>query len=242
MWTLITDTKKYSFRLWLWFGGFCFVLVLIQSWTGKLNGIMGLAWLWYFACLGPGLALLLIAVLQDRQSTLLISRTAHRVVIGFAFIYLLLALLTLLGEPLATYGRLSIQAYRQQSFLWLLPLEVALLLAYGLLFWSKRNRLFQKMSINDLALQKADHWGSLHEENKQKALQLIAKGHIEEALGLVSEHFRKTGLGDLSAITLLQAQWNRNKEKQQLGLLAEEEAQRYQNRQMVALLEIIQKN
>ncbi len=240
MWLRITHTKKNCLFKWLGFSLAVFILTLWQTFSGSLEGILLLAWGWFAGNLIPGLTMLLLAVLLDRQLARLIPRTAHRVLVGLTLVYLLAVLITLILEPAVTGNpALNMEEYRYHSFLWLVPLQFLLLIGYSMLFFWKKMFLYpNEVEVRRVARSEMESETGPHQELRKKILNRIAENKIEEALQEVADTIQVTGIGNLEGVVILQARWRENKRQEQLDLQSPEQLQRNYNQIAVDLMEL----
>ncbi|MEO0337622.1 MAG: hypothetical protein AAF242_00265 [Bacteroidota bacterium] len=242
MWKLVQDSKWSVARWWFIVSGLCFLLLLTQTLNGTLSNILGLAWLWFFLCLGIGLVVVLFLLLKKEKPNLLIARRHHRLAMAFTIGYLLLVLFTVLGEGLFTQNALSLLDYRRQSLLWLLPTEALLLLIYYLAYFDRNNEIIRKPSLEVVATKAAGQYTAPHQAFKQEALELMAKAKTEEVFLVLQKAYENAKAELPEKLILLQAQWNKTTENERLGLITYDTAQTYRNRNNLALLEWIRKS
>ncbi|GJM32074.1 MAG: hypothetical protein DHS20C18_10750 [Saprospiraceae bacterium] len=243
MWLLLSKTKKGGLKIWGIFLVLVTGLTFLQTLTGQLAEMNILGWCWTGINLLPGFLILFISVLMDRESSKLITQFAHRMLLGLTTIYLLLLLSTLLAEPFATKGTLSMQEYRLRSFWWLLPYQLILIGGYYLLFFRKKP-IFQpdQSAIIKMAGKEAIKWAEIQDSLRQECFQLIAKGKVETALEKLKENIDETGIGDPEKVILLQNQYNENRNNQRMNLISMDEWQRSQSRISLALMELLRQN
>lgn len=242
MWVLLSATKKKCWRTWLLFVGLILALSLVQTISGKLDGIMLFAWTLIGAMILPGFISVYISILLDRQSARIIPKEVSLILQWGTRFYLLILLITLMAEgSVVSFSSLSMYEYRMKSLIWIIPIELILVIGYFLIFF-KREALFQPNveAIKKIAAQHAEKWGEKHIALKEECLELISKAEVEEALALYKKEIKETGVGDLNKVILLESQFNENKQKVTLGINSPEESQRTQNRIMMAFIQLLE--
>ncbi len=242
MWVLLSKTKKIALTIWSVLLVLITGLTLLQTLTGQLSGMTGFAWMWTGIHLLPGFVVLFLSIMLDRQPARLVPQFAHRTLIGLTTLYLLLVLITLLAEPFATRGALSMWAYRQQSFGWLVPIQLILLVGYYLLFFKKKP-IFQpgESDITLMAKKEAIKWGDIQDQLRKECFELIAQGKLDQALEKLQTSIDQTGIGDPEQVYLLQSQYVENRNNQRMNLVSMEEYQRTQSRIALALMELLRR-
>lgn len=239
MWVLLSETKRKCWRIWLAIPGLVISLSLFQTFNGKLDGAIALAWIVIGLMVLPGFLIIYLAMLLDRQTTRFIPKHVSLVLRYGTLLYLLLVLMNFLAETaVVAFSSISMYEYRLQSLIWTLPAEGLLLAGYFLIFF-KKQALFQpdENAIKAIASQQAEKWGKQYIELKEKCLELISKAEIQEAMTLYKNDIQKTGIGDLNTLILLEGQLHENQQKMTLGLISPEDSQRTQNRIMLALIQ-----
>ncbi len=201
-----------------------------------------LAWSWLLLSTLPGLVILVVATMRDRQSARIIPRFNHRTLVWSTAAYLFLVLLTLLAEGWATREARSMVAYRYQSFLWLLPLEGLLLAGYALSLWSKNaNFLSRQHEIGEVAGKEAERWAERHNPFREKAFERIEKGDVGTAIDLTVEHIKESDVGDLNEAILLQSRYQEHQKSIRMNIISHEEAGIERNKITLALMELIRR-
>ncbi len=154
---------------------------------------------------------------------------------------MLLALLTLLSEPFATRGELSMVQYLTQSYWWLLPMEAILLAGYGLVFFRK-DSIFKpnEQIILDFAVQKAADWKGQGNSLRQQCFELIAANKLSSVFSIMKKQFEKTDRNDLNAVVLLENQFTEISRQRDLNLVEREEAQISLNRIVMGLMNLVE--
>ena len=240
MWILIAESKKRCWRLWAIFSLLLLGLTLVQSISGKLLDMLSFSWLWLMLNLLPGLLMILIAHLKDQQSARVLPAKAHWAIWGSTLLYLLVLLITLLAEQLATSSTVSMKVYRMNALLWLFPFQGVLLLGYILLYYRKKAlfRLNQQAIVQAAGIQ-AKKWSEKENAMRESCFQLIAAGKVDEALTKFKQHVETTGIGDLNQVVLLESQLGQNQKNLRNNLISFDEGDRTRNRIIMALMDLI---
>lgn len=242
MWSLLSITKRLCLRIWLGFFAVLLTITLVQTITGAVAKMTVVAWSWLLLTTLPGLLFLMIAVMRDRQSARVIPRFNHRTLIWSTAAYLSLVLLTLLAEEWATREELSMVEYRNQSFLWLAPLEVLLLTGYAISLWSKNtNFLSRQHDIGEVAEKEAELWAERHNSFREKAFEHIKKGEIGTAISLTVAHIEQTDIGDLNEGIHLQSRYQEHQRNKRMNIITNEHAETERNKITLALMELIRR-
>lgn len=125
----------------VWFAGAAvvFLLLLVQTLTGKYGDHAGAAWGWLMPAILPTLSLITGAIAYNaskpkRDTT--VDRLAYRVALGLSVFYLALLLTTLLVEPLIRATPLQLL---EMSDFWLGPVQGLVGLSLGAFFVSARD-------------------------------------------------------------------------------------------------------
>ncbi len=234
---LINETRAKCWRAWRSLPPVLILLFFIQTVSGRLHPEAPRAWAWLLAGLLPGLAVLWGSMWLNRHPAKLIQQTLHQALVGGSWFYLALLVLTPLAEPFAQMGGQSTVEFLQTSWLWLLPTQALLVVAYILAFLRK-DALFRPDArlISAFAKEKAGH---AQNDAQKQAFQLIAAGQLEQALNLVAGHLEQYGSTDHSAVILLQGEWATAVRNRALNLVDPDTAQRQINRITMGLLHLI---
>lgn len=224
---LLADTRKKLLWLWLGFTAALVLLVFVQTLTGKLEDIEGTAWAWVFAHLLPSLLLLFAAVLLNKNPSKVLLRATFRAVYAGALAYLLMLVLSLFVLPVAT-ANWSIEEYLGKSYLWLMPFQVVLLLAFAVLYFRKEAHFRPNATIMEQYVSKkaefAQRTGNLAQV--QAFRMLITDG----GLGAALEHLRSHLPAASNDIAVLQNQYAEWTKQRDLNLLSPDALQRELNR------------
>lgn len=226
--------------IWVTFSAIIVGLTLLQTITGKLESITAFGWWWVCVNLIPGLLVLFIAVLLDRQTTNSIPGFVHRSLWMGALIYLSLVLITLLAEQAAISGSLSIKAYRSYSFGWLIPFQGLLLIGFYLVFFRAKPLFFpDEKTIVTIADKQAKLWREKQNQLREECFRLITAGRVGEVFDKISNSIKKNGAGDLDRLILLKNQFVENRRNIDLNLVSLDEGSRVQSRVIMALMNMI---
>ena len=154
----LKNIRRKLLYLWVGFSVPILLLVFVQTISGKFDGIVGAAWMWVAVNLLPVLTLLFVGALQNKHGSKVIQQFIFRIMLIFSVIYLLLLLITQFGLSAGT-GDQSIYEYFLQSYKWLVPFQMLLLLVFTALFY-KKQAVFQpneKIIKNYILKRKAEN-------------------------------------------------------------------------------------
>ena len=241
-WRLLSETRKQCILAALIGTALAVTLVFVQSVSGLLEGITALGWLWVMMVVLPALVVLWISILRNRYPAKIVHPTAHQTLVWGSWTYFLLALLTLLAEPLATRGSRSLQQYLTQSLWWTLPLELMLIAGYWLIFYRK-DSIFKadEKIILDFAAQKAATWEAKGNLLRQQCFELIASNDMPGAFSKMKAVFEKAGSAELNAIVLLEGQYNSLLRDRDLNVVDRDKSQIELNRIVMGVLNLGEK-
>lgn len=238
----LKNIRRKLLLLWVVFSIPILLLVFLQTISGKFEGILGAAWGWVAINLLPVLVLLFMGAMQNKHGDKVIQQFIFRIILLFSIIYLLLLLITQLSLSAGT-GHQSIYAYFMQSYKWLVPFQLILLLVFFSLFY-RRQALFQpnEKIIKNHFKEKAKT--ALDQKNvfRQVAFDKLIAGDFDELF----EHLKqKAGedAGDpdkLNQSVLLQSQYNDWKKNTEMNLIDTKDAQITLNRISMALVNLIE--
>ncbi len=237
----LKNIRRKLLLLWVVFSIPILLLVFLQTITGKFEGILGAAWGWVGINLLPVLALLFLGAMQNKHGDKVIQQFVFRVILIFSIIYLLLLLITQLALSAGT-GDQSIHAYFMQSYKWLVPFQVILLLVFFSLFY-RRQAMFQpnEKIIKDHFKEKAKTALEQNNAFRQTAFNQLIAGDFDELF----EHLKqqaKAVAGDsekLNESILLQSQYNEWKKNTDMNLIDTKDAQITLNRISMAVVNLI---
>ena len=239
MWILLTQTRKRCLWTWMILSGLITVLTLLQTITGELSGAATTAWTWILLNLYPGVAFLFLGVLRNRYPSKAIPRNLHLALWWCTFVYLLLALATILAEPLVIRPGRSTQQFLLDSYQWLLPPNVLLLGGYYQAF-IRRTPLFMpnESSILSLAAQEAGAWRKKGDLLRSRCFDEIAAGNVAAVFSILREqHSKNTQLQD--NLLVLEGEYNTVIQNRTMNITEPEEAQRQINRITLGVLNLI---
>ena len=235
---LLADTRKKLLWLWLSFTTIIIIFVLIQTLTGKLEDIVGTTWLWAFINLLPALVLLLVAVLLNTHPSKVVLKTAFQFVFIATLAYLLFVLGTQLAIPMATLNR-SIEEYLQQSYIWLLPFQATLIVAFSLIYFRKMP-LFRpnEKILLELVNKKAEYAKRTNNTLQQQAFDmLLADGKMNDFFAFLRTHLKE----DANDVVVVQGQYNEWTRQRDLNLSTPEELQIALNKLTLAGVNYVEK-
>jgi Effector-associated domain 11 len=235
---LLADTRKKLLWLWISFTAIITLFVLIQTLTGKLEGIVSSTWLWAFINLLPALVVLLIGVLLNKNPSKVVLKTAFQFIYIASLAYLLFVLGTQFAIPMAAINQ-SIEDYLKQSYIWLIPFQVILILAFSIIYFRKMPFFKPNEKILlELVNKKAEYAQRKGITSQEQAYEmLLADDKMNDLFEYLKTH-AKTGKND---ILLIQSQYNEWQRQRDLNLLLSEELQRELNRITLASINYIEK-
>jgi Effector-associated domain 11 len=242
IWILLADTRKKLLWAWLIFTAVFIGLVLFMTLTNRFEDIEGAAWLWALSSVLPMLAMLYGGVVMNPQPSKVIKKAYFQVIFYGAIAYLLLVLMTLFGLPmwLNNHPEGSVLDYFKQSYLWLIPFQIVLLVATWILYFQKTklDRPNKKILL-EYAQKKADYanrFGSLAQKRGFGSL-------LENDYPSVFESLEKnlTDKDDRNTALILSGQYTDLTEQRNLDTIEPAEAQRELNRITLVLVELIEK-
>jgi small-conductance mechanosensitive channel len=111
------------------------LIVLVQTVTGRYQGLEQQAWGWLLPSFMPTLGLVIGSLVAEakkaKQSTRMVDRFTGRLAVIVSIVYLTLLLMTLLASPLAESGPVP---FLLISHLWLAPVQTIVASLLGLFF------------------------------------------------------------------------------------------------------------
>ncbi len=239
MWTLLTQTRKTCLWLWLTFTAAITLLTFLQTALGRLEEIEPLAWLWVMVLLVPGLTLLFISVLLNRFPSKIVPKAVHLALWLSTLAYLLLALATILAEPMALMNGQSIEGHLKQSLWWMLPFNGLLLLGFWLAF-VRRAPLFvpDEKIILDVAGTQAEAARKKGNLTRSQCFEEVAAGNLPAAMEQLKQHLSE-GRSERNDLAVLMGEYKNLVRNKDLNTIEPAEAQRQLNRITMAVLNLI---
>lgn len=239
-WVFISKTRRWCFSISI----VVLLITLLQTLTGKYSDSIVWVWLLDLILIIPILVLLWINWNLRRFSGRIVSKTTHRIFVWGTIVYYLLILMAILSEPLLmhTYGWSGSQI-RIQSFFFLFPIEIILLLLYWLLFYKGKFQLIQDQNLLTEFIDQAG--GELLDSQddfvqlQKRCHDLIATNNLGEACQHMREFFENHHQRKVKDIVLLQRQFNESSYHFKMGLATYEQVQVVNNRIAFAILEIL---
>ena len=236
MWIPLSRTLRSCILIWIVTTVLVILLVLAQTLTGKLGEAAPTVWLWTALLLLPGLGLLLSGSVLNRHAGKLAPPAPNLLLKALTVLYMLLILLTLFFMLQNDHGLI---VYFRESYWWLAPLKILLLIAFWLAFWRKE-QLFQPDQRVILELAGARMKAAQAEGDRLRSVlfEAIAAGDMQKAFETMKQSRAPDDRvhADLAVLQGEFFQLNRNRD---LNLIAPAEAQRQLNRITVALINII---
>lgn len=241
MWVLISKTRTLNFKIWFAVLLIVFGLSLIQTITGKLEGILAFSWFWVCVNSLPGFIVLFLGVLKDRRAAKFIPGFVHKALLLVTILYLGFLLVSLLAESGATGADMSMRSYRMYSFFWLGPLQLIVMIGYAVFFLSPRQLFIPGESdINRAVEHVAKKSGSVRQEEKKAYYEDISNGELEKVLTKLKSILTNKGKrSELDYVILLLNQWNQNEREKHLNTIPQEAYSITRNRVTATLLELI---
>jgi hypothetical protein len=188
------------------------------------------------------LAVLFMGVTMNPQPSKVIRKATFQLVFYGALGYLLLTLATLLGLQawLGSHTEGGIADYFQQSYLWLVPFQLMLLVGAWMLYFQK-TKLFQpnEKILLEYAQKKADYAQRFGSLPQKQAFDFLLKNDYPALF----QHLQKnlTDTNDRNSSIILQGQYTGITEKSGFDTVDPAEAQREINRITLALVDVFEK-
>jgi effector-associated domain 11 (EAD11)-containing protein len=237
----LKNIRRNLLFLWTGFSVPILFLIFIQTINGKFDGIVGSAWAWVAINLLPILTLLFIGAIQNKHGDKVIQRFIFWIIFGFSFFYLAALLITQFGLSAGTGGK-SIYEYFMQSYKWLVPFQVILLLLFSLLFFKKQS-IFQpnekiiKNHFKEKAKTARDKKNTLQQTAFDKLIEGDFEGLFEQLKIQTKEVINDSD--KYNETVLLQSQYNEWKKNTEMNLIDTKDAQITLNRISMALVNLI---
>ncbi len=239
MLVLVKNIRKKLLFLWVGFSVPILLLVILQTITGKFDSVLGIAWVG--VNLLPVLMLLFIGAMQNKQGNKVIFRYIFWIILVFSIMYLSLLLLTQFGLSARPIGQ-TVNSYFLQSYKWLVPFQIFLLLVFSALFY-RRQALFQpnEKIIKNHLKEKAK---AAHNQNKtfqEEAFDKLSESDFENLFEQLKQH-TKDVINDSEKFNdtiLLQSRYSEWKKKTEMDLINTREAQIILNQISMALVNLI---
>jgi len=237
MWIPLSRTLRSCLLLWIITTVLVVLVVLAQTLTGKLGQAAPTVWLWTALLLLPGLGLLLSGSVLNRHAGKLTPPAPNLLLKALTALYMLLILLTLFFMLQNDHGLI---AYFQESYWWLAPLKILLLMAFWLAFWRKE-QVFQpdQRVILELAGARMKAAQAGGDQLRSVIFEAIAAGDMKKAFETTKQS-RPADDRSHADLSMLQGEYTELTRNRDLNLIAPAEAQRQLNRITVALINLIQ--
>ena len=237
MWIPLSRTLRSCLLLWIVTTVLVMLIVLAQTLTGKLGQAAPTVWTWAALLLLPGLGLLLSGSVLNRHAGKLAPPAPHFLLAALTVLYMLLILLTLFFMLQNDHGLI---AYFQESYWWLAPLKILLLMAFWLAFWRKE-QIFQPdqrviLELAGVRMQAAQAKG---DQLRSVLFEAIAAGDLGKAFETLKQS-RTPDDRSHADLAMLQGEFTELTRNRDLNLIAPADAQRQLNRITVALINLIQ--
>ncbi|MFK7806212.1 MAG: hypothetical protein AB8F74_00295 [Saprospiraceae bacterium] len=239
MLTLITKIRKQLLWIWIGFSMPVLVLIFIQTIAGKYVEIEMVPWIWVGVNLIPGFLVLMFGAMQNKNAGKFIQTFIYRIIVIAVIAYLGTILTTLLTMTAGTTEQ-SIADYFQQSYQWLLPFQLLLMVVFALLYFRKEAmfRPNEKMIKEHVTkeMKKATQKNNLAQ---QQAFELLVANNYSDLFQSLNQQFENENPQRNTQLLLLQTQHNDWEKKTSLGLVDNKEAQLTINRISMALIQLI---
>lgn len=237
----LKNIRRKLLFLWVGFSIPVLLLVFAQTISGKFDGIIGAAWGWVAVNLLPILVLLFMGAVQNKHGSKVIQQFIFRIILVFSVIYLLLLLITQLGLSAGT-GDQSIYDYFMQSYMWLVPFQILLLLVFTSLFYRKQ-AIFQpnEKIIKNHFKEKAQAARDQNNVFRQEAFDKLIAGDFDGLFEQLKSHTKEVveDSDKYNETVLLQSQYNEWKKNTEMNLIDTKDAQITLNRISMAVVELI---
>jgi len=138
---LMPRAKKNLATVWLIGAMIVFILLTIQSTTGRYDDELVEVWGWFLQTVMPTLSLILsiaaIDATESRHDDTLVSFSFYRITLGLSVFYLFLVLLTILVQPFRSIAPLEAM---KQANLWLGAVQGFVSMSLGVFFFKQKKK------------------------------------------------------------------------------------------------------
>lgn len=243
IWILLADTRKKLLWLWLAFTTLILAILFLMTLNGKLVEAEGATWSWASICLLPMLSLLFIGVARNAHPSKAIKKAHFWLIYALAFGYLISTLFTLLGLQgwlmSHTEEGDGISRYFSETYLWLMPFEILLLIGAGFLYFQK-TPLFQpnEKILMGYAQKKAEYAQRFGNKNQLKGFDLLIKNDFEQLFSFLTDTITDKSEQTLNAT--LQSRYSFVKQHKDFNTADPKELQIELNKITMGLIDVIE--
>lgn len=238
---LLPKVRNACLIAWVLLSVFSSGILLLQTLSGRLWGIIHLAWIWEIINIVPGLAVLLYSLMHQVLPLKFMPVFKARILQVSTYFYGMLLLATIFAEPIVIWEtELSLQAYLMVSLWWLGPINLLLVLSFVWSFLSKAGKAPDEQLILKVAQEYAEKSRKKGDELRRVCFEAIAMGNLDDVFNVLKEHFTTVKESRQNDIILLQGEYNTLQRTIGLNLVDRNEAQININRITMALLQIIE--
>ena len=238
-WIISTKTRRQSW--WSWMISLCITLLLLigQTIGGAWEGAVPRAWTWLLTNMIPGLTVLLASLLLNRTPKKMTPPGANVALVGGTIIYGALVLLSLISEGIWVTGNLSAIARLEQTYWWLIPFQLVLLIGYYLAFFRTEAMVSANETIiRNAALRYASDAARNGRPLQEQCRNYIAAAEFDQAFDIMKIFFNQNSQSDSDELLLLQSQYSHLIIQREEGLVDQPQAQIHINRIAAALLNL----
>ena len=239
-WKLLAESRSLLLK---WWHGVSFILLLfiiIQQVTSKIAGIETIVWTWYFVLLLPSIVLLNVHAFLNKHSDKALHPRIYRLLLGLSIGFLSLMFLTfLLAQFAVEMNDYGLDVYFLQSYRYLGPLSILLVLGFVLVFY-KRNNLLKpsNQAVLAIAKTKAQEAEQQTKPIRKACLGLIGDGDLTAALDKMTAYFSKNDDEGLQHLILLKSQISSIENSVELSTIESESANVSLNRITIGLIDL----
>jgi len=230
-WKLVSETRNACLRACTIGAAFTILIVFLQSIFGAFTNVILSLWVWVGILILPLFLCIWVSVSQNRYPSKLISTILHMTLVIGTWAYLIMLFFTKLSERIATNGNLSIIDYLQQSYYWLIPIEMILITGYIAVFYGKEfSSNPNEHTIHDLATEKAIFNQKTGNVFKKECFELIANNNLPGLFQKLKSELTRINSNDIKYVVLLEGQYNEVNQQKNLNLIKPEVAKIELNR------------
>ena len=141
---LLTSARKKIATVWFLVSGLLFLILFIQTVTGKYGSHIVDVWGWFSQGVIPGLSLIVgvMVIGRDESKFLMVEKHYYNISYYSSIFYLSVLFLTLFLQPLAiTYTGRSGYSYLMLSNIYIAPIQGIVVAAIGIFFAKSTNKI-----------------------------------------------------------------------------------------------------
>jgi chromate transport protein ChrA len=241
-WILMAEARRRLLLSWGILATPVFLLMLLQFFNGKYEGIEATAWGWLGGLLLPGLLLLYFSSILNRHPAKLIHPAAFRALWAAVVAFLVTVAYSLLTSQ-STIDRqnIGLDQFFMSTLAFLLPFSAIVLIGLWLFFFKKDN-IFKPnpQIIIETAGKKAEEAERKGLVQRARCYQLVAADDVPAAFDLMRQFFTQKGDTERVNETVMQQNRHTNLLKERdMGLVDAAAAQLTLNQIVSATLNLI---